>query len=493
MSTSAISPALFLATFGALLVLSVVFSRASVRTGIPLTLVFLGIGVLAGSEGIGRIAFEDYGLAFRLGSVALAFILFDGGLNTRWSHVRHVLGPAGALATIGVLVTGAIVAVGGHFLGLDWAEACLIGAIVSSTDAAAVFSVLRASGVHLKKKVGLTLELESGINDPLAVILTTLVIQFIVDRENASVAHGVLSVLQEGVIGGVIGIGIGIAARRAMAKYPLRPSGLYPALTVGVACLSYALPTVLHGSGFLGVYVAGIALGEGALPYRNSMTRVHDALAWVCQIGMFLVLGLLAFPSRLVDAAPIGLAVALLLAFVARPLAVALCLVPFRYRAREVAYIGWVGLRGAVPIVLATLPVLYHVPGAARVFDVVFFIVLVNAALQGMSVPWVTRKLKAEAAEPPPPPAVLEIEGQQAFKTLIHSYSVDELLSVAGLPISEVPIPSDSAVMMLVRGDQLIAPRGDTLLMPGDHVYLLVAPEDTAFVQLLFGQPEGEH
>lgn len=492
MNTSAISPALFLATFGALLVLSVVFSRASVRTGIPLTLVFLGIGILAGSEGLGRIAFDDYGLAFRLGSVALAFILFDGGLNTRWSHVRHVLAPAGALATAGVVVTGAIVATGGHFMGLGWAEACLIGAIVSSTDAAAVFSVLRASGVHLKKKVGLTLELESGINDPLAVILTTLVIQVIVDRENASAVNALISVLREGIVGGVVGVAIGIGARRMMVRFPLRPSGLYPALTVGVACLAYAVPTVLHGSGFLGVYVAGIALGEGALPYRNSMVRVHDALAWLCQIGMFLVLGLLVYPSRLVNAAPIGLAIALLLAFVARPVAVSLCLIPFRYRAREVAYVGWVGLRGAVPIVLATLPVLYNVPGATRVFDVVFFIVLINAALQGTSVPWVTRKLKAESAEPSAPPAVLEIEGQHAFKTLIHSYSVDEALSVTGLPLSEIPVPSDSAVMMLIRGEELIAPRGDTVLTPGDHVYLLVAPEDTAFVQLLFGQPEGE-
>jgi potassium/hydrogen antiporter len=492
LNISDISPALFLATFCTLLVLSVVFSRASVRTGVPLTLVFLGIGLLAGSEGIGGIEFEDYGLAFRLGSVALAFILFDGGLNTRWSHVRHVMAPAGALATVGVVLTGAIVAAGCRLFGLGWPEACLIGAIVSSTDAAAVFSVLRASGVHLKKRVGLTLELESGVNDPLAVILTMLVIQFLVDRANASAAHAVVSVLQEGAVGGVIGVLVGIGARRMMVRYPLRPSGLYPAFTVGVACLAYALPTVMHGSGFLGVYAAGIALGEGELPYRNSMVRVHDALAWVCQIGMFLVLGLLAFPSRLVEAAPIGLGAALVLAFIARPVAVALCLAPFGYKPREVAYIGWVGLRGAVPIVLATLPVLYNVPGAFHAFDVVFFIVLINAALQGTSVPWVTRKLKVESAEPAAPPAVLEIEGQHAFSTLIHSYSIDEALSVAGLSLNEIPVPGDSAVMMIARGRDLIAARGDTVLTPGDHVYLLVAPEDTAFVQLLFGQPEGE-
>jgi len=489
---TASSPAFFLAIFGALLVVSVVFSRASVRTGIPLTLVFLGIGMLAGSEGIGRIAFEDYSLAFRLGTIALAFILFDGGLNTRWSHVRHVLAPAGVLATVGVVITGAIIAGGAHLFGMGWSEACLIGAIVSSTDAAAVFSVLRASGVHLKKRVGLTLELESGLNDPLAVILTALVIQFINDRANVSAANVALSVLMEVAVGGAIGILVGIGARRLLVKFPLRPSGLYPAFTVGVACLAYAVPTLLHGSGFLGVYVAGIALGEGALPYRNSVERVHDSLAWLCQIGMFLVLGLLVFPSRVVAVAPIGLGVGLLLAFVARPIAVALCLTPFRYRVREVAYVGWVGLRGAVPIVLATLPVIANVPGATRVFDVVFFIVVINAALQGTSVPWVTRKLKAEAAEPAPASAVLSIEGHREFSTLIHSYFIDELLPVAGLSLAETPIPANSAVMMIVRGKTLIAARGDAVLTPGDHVYLLVAPEDTPMVQLMFGQPEGE-
>lgn len=486
------SPAAFLAIFGLLLVMSVVFSRASVRTGIPLTLVFLGIGMLAGSEGIGRIAFEDYALSFRLGTIALAFILFDGGLNTRFSNIRNVLAPAGVLATIGVVITGAIVAGGSRLLGLDWPEACLIGAIVSSTDAAAVFSVLRASGVHLKKRVGLTLELESGLNDPLAVILTTLVIQFINNREAVSALHVLLSVLQETAVGGVIGVIVGIGARKLLVRFPLRPSGLYPAFTVGVACLAYALPTLLHGSGFLAVYVAGIALGEGALPYRNSVVRVHDALAWLCQIGMFLVLGLLVFPSRLLTVAPIGLGVALLLAFVARPAAVAVCLAPFRYRMREVTYIGWVGLRGAVPIVLATLPVIAKVPGAIRVFDVVFFTVVINAALQGTSVPWVTRKLKAESAEPDPPTAVLEIESHQEFDTLIHSYFVDEALSVAGMSLADVPMPSGSSVMMIVRNKELIAPRGETVLVPGDHVYVLVAAEDTAFIQLLFGRPEGE-
>ncbi|MEP6779999.1 MAG: cation:proton antiporter, partial [Gemmatimonadaceae bacterium] len=296
----------------------------------------------------------------------------------------------------------------------------------------------------------------------------------------------------EVAVGGVLGALIGIGARRLLVRFPLRPSGLYPAFTVGVACLAYALPTLLHGSGFLAVYVAGIALGEGALPYRNSVERVHDSIAWLCQIGMFLVLGLLVSPSRLASAAFTGLGVALLLAFVARPAAVGLCLAPFRYRVREVTYIGWVGLRGAVPIVLATLPVIYKVPGAAHVFDVVFFIVVINAAMQGTSVPWVTRKLKTEAAEPAPASAVLSIEGHREFTTLIHSYFIDELLAVAGLTLADVPIPGNSSVMMVVRGKALIAARGETVLTAGDHVYLLVAPDDAPIVQLMFGQPEGE-
>lgn len=485
-------PAIVLAGFGLLLGVSVMFSRASVRTGLPMTLLFLSIGMLAGSQGIGGIAFDNYTQAFWLGYVALAFILFDGGLNTHWAAVKRVIAPGALLATVGVLVTAALMAVGGKLLGLSWSESALIAAIVSSTDAAAVFSVLRASGVNLKKRLGITLELESGLNDPVAFILTGLVVQFIGRPDTVDLWASAGTVGIELVVGLAGGVAIGLGANWVLRTFPLRPSGLVPAFTVAVACLAFGIPALLHGSAFLAVYVAGIALGAGSLPYRSSVHRVHDTLAWLSQIGMFLVLGLLAFPLRIVGVLPIGIALALLLAVIARPAAVAMCLFPFGYRPKEVAFVGWVGLRGAVPIVLATIPVIARVPGAERAFDVVFVIVVMNALLQGTTVPWLARRLNLESGESPAPEALLEMEGPMPFDTEIRSFHVEEDLPVCGQSLAEIPFPHSSSAMLVIRGRQLLSPRGDTVLKAGDHVYLLVNAEDAALLQLLFGRPEGE-
>jgi len=249
---------------------------------------------------------------------------------------------------------------------------------------------------------------------------------------------------------------------------------------------------MLGASGFLAVYLAGLAIGHGTVPFRASVVRVHDAVAWLAQIVMFLMLGLLVFPSRLLTAAPIGLAVAALLALVARPIAVALCLLPFRYSAKEVGYIGWVGLRGAVPIVLAVVPILAGVPDASLVFDVVFFVVVVSALAQGATVPWLTRRLDLEAADPPPPEAVLNIEAREPFTSDLHSYYVDEMLPVAGCRLADLPLPNTTSVMLVVRNRDLIAPRGDTVFELGDHVYVLSRPEDQGMVQILFGRAETE-
>ncbi len=485
-------PAGILAAFGVLLVISVLFSRASVRFGLPLTLVFLSIGMLAGSEGLGKIAFESYSQAFALGTVALAFILFDGGLNTHWGAVRQVLAPGALLATVGVLATASLMAAGGHVLGLAWSEAWLIGAIVSSTDAAAVFSVLRASNVNLKKRLGTTLELESGLNDPVAFILVGFVIQVIGSNAAPAPVTAGAEVMLQLAVGLVGGAAVGVGAQRLLRVFPLQPSGLVPAFTIAVACLGFGLPALLGGSGFLAVYVAGIALGAGAIPFRSSVHRVHDTLAWLSQIGMFLVLGLLSFPSRVLHVLPIGVGLAVLLAVVARPLAVALCLIPFRYRPREIAFVGWVGLRGAVPIVLATLPVIAQVPGAEQAFDVVFVIVVTNALLQGTTVPWLARRLQLESGDAPPPPAMLEIEGPVAFDTAIRSFHVDEDLPVCGQSLADIPFPNTSSVMLVIRGRQLLSPHGDMTLLPGDHVYVLVNADDAAILQLLFGRAEGD-
>lgn len=487
-----LATAVFLAISGVLLATSVLFSRASQRLAVPVVLIFLGVGMAAGSQGIGGIAFTDYALAFRLGTIALVFILFDGGLNTPIGALRTAIRPAGLLATAGVAGTAGLVAAAARVLGFSWPHALLLGAIVSSTDAAAVFSVLRGSGISLKRRVGTTLEVESGLNDPLAVILTIALTRHLLAPGSALGWHLVLEVVREFVVGGIVGAAIGYGGRLLLSRVRLPSGGLYAVLTLALAMLAFAVPTLLGGSGFLGVYVAAVLLGNGPLPYRPGLLRVHDALAWLSQIEMFLVLGLLVDPSRLAEVAGVGLLLALFLCLVARPLVVALCLIPFRYTSREIAYVGWVGLRGAVPIILAIYPVLAHAPGATRVFDIVFFIVVVNAIVPGITVPWVTRWLGLEADEPPSPPAVMEIESRQPLTGELLSFHIDEALAVSGVPLSELPFPEGAAATIVIRGRELIAPKGHTMLEPGDHVYIVTRPEDEPFIRLMFGRPEEE-
>src|SRR3954469_14162077 len=389
--------ALLLATCGLLLGVSVLFSRASQRTGLPIALLFLIVGMLAGSEGIGGIEFDNYRFAFRIGVVALALILFDGGLNTPLGVLRGVAAPAGLLATVGVAAIAGLTAVGAHFIGLGWPEALLVGAVVSSTDAAAVFSSLRGSGLHLKRRVGVTLEVESGINDPAAIILTTVLTANLLSPVAGPTWRIPAEILVQLVMGAATGFAIGYGGRQLLARLALSTGGLYPVMTLALGLLSLGLATLLRGSGFLAIYLTGLILGNGPLPYRTALLRVHDALAWLSQVGMFLILGLLVFPSRLLGVAGAGLAIAMLLACIVRPAVVALCLAPFRYRPREILYIGWVGLRGAVPIVLATFPLLRGAPGAERLFDLIFIIVVAGAILPGATVAWVTRKLGLES------------------------------------------------------------------------------------------------
>ncbi len=484
--------ALLLTIAGTLMGASVLFSRASQRIGVPIALLFLVIGMLAGSEGVGGIAFEDYGFAFRLGSLALALILFDGGLNTPLAALRRTWAPAGLLATVGVVLTAALIAIPAHLWGLAWPQALVLGAVVSSTDAASVFAVLRGSGLQLKRRVGTTLELESGLNDPVAVILTvTLTANLLHPGETNAVRIGGEILLQL-VVGAALGVGVGLGGRDLLRRFPLPTGGLYPALTLALALLAYGVTTLLHGSGFLAVYLAGMVLGNGPLPYHAGLLRVHDALAWLAQIGMFLILGLLVFPSGLLEVAGPGLGLALLLAFFARPLVVALCLAPFRYPRREILYIGWVGLRGAVPIVLATYPVLVGAPGADRIFHMVFFIVVVNALVPGGTVAWVTQWLGLQKAGPPAPQAVLAIESRLPLEGDLMSFYIDEAVVVAGIPLEELDFPDGSSIALIVRGNRLVPPKGGTTLQPGDHVYVLTQEEDRPLMQLMFGRLEAE-
>lgn len=483
--------AVVLLTVGGLLALSAFFSRAAPRFGVPAFLIFLVIGVLAGSEGFGGIPFEDYRLSFRLGTLALVLILFDGGLNTPLSAVRAASWPAGVLATGGVLGTAAAMAWGAHFLGLPWRTAMLLGAVVSSTDAAAVFSVLRSSGIQLKRRVAAILEVESGANDPLAVLLTTAAIG-IAEGEAGSwwITFAMLPV--QLAIGALVGWGVGLGTRLTLRRAWLPAGGLYAVVTLAVALVSFGLATLVFGSGFLAVYVAGMVLGHGGFPYKSGLKSFHDAAAWLSQVSMFLLLGLLVFPSRLLTIAPLGLALGLFLSFVARPLVVLPCILPFRFPWRESVYISWVGLRGAVPIILATMPVLAGVPAAESLFSLVFFVVVVSSILPGATVGWATRKLRLASNEPAPPPAALEINSRIPLAGDILGFAIAEPTAAAGATLAQLPFPPGVNVMLLIRGNDLVAPKGSTRLEPGDHLFVFCKPEDRPFVELLLGHHEDE-
>jgi cell volume regulation protein A len=302
----------------------------------------------------------------------------------------------------------------------------------------------------------------------------------------------IVDVILQIAVGGAIGFAVGYGGRFLLSRYRLPTSGIYPVLTLAFALLAFGAPTLLAGSGFLAVYVAALILGNGPLPYRGSLLRVHDALAWLGQVTMFLVLGLLVFPSALLDVAWIGLALALFLALVARPAIVALCLAFFPYTLRDVIYVGWVGMRGAVPVVLATYPVLAGAPGAERLFNIVFFIVVVNALIPGATVPWVTRRLGLESGDPPAPQAVLGIESLQPLNGELLSFYVDDALAVCGATLADLPFPPGAAVTIIVRGRELVPPKGDTRIESGDHVYIFARPEDLFLIQLMFGRPEAD-
>jgi potassium/hydrogen antiporter len=484
-----LTTAIALALFGLLMGVSVLASRVAGRASIPVALLFLGIGMLAGSDGLGGIVFSNYRLSFRLGTVVLVLILFDGGLAASLSTVRRVVGPATALATLGVLGTTAIVGLAAHLFGLGWLEAFLLGAIVSSTDAAAVFSVLRTSRIELSKRVEATLELESGLNDPVAVILTVALTSALAGQHHSGLALAAEVTLELGV--GVLGgAAVGLGGRWLLGRARPAAAGLFPVLTISLAFFAFGATTLAHGSGFLATYVAGLIIGNGVMPYRSGLLRVHDAIAWLGQVVMFLVLGLLSDPSHLLAVAPLGLALGAVLAVVARPLPTLLCLLPFRFKPREIAFVGWVGLRGAVPIILAIFPVLANVPVAHHLFDVVFFIVVTNTLIPGATVRLAARLLGVEARGTPPPSAHLELTSTLPLRADVLSFYLRPPALAVGARIADIEFPAGAAIMLIVRGDELIAPRGHSELRSGDHVFVFCRPEDRPSIDLLFGREE---
>jgi potassium/hydrogen antiporter len=480
-----------LALVGALLIVASLFSPLSRRAGVPMLLVFLGIGMAAGSQGFGGFAFEDYGLAFRLGTVALVIILFDGGLNTPVPVFRRALVPAALLATVGVILTAGSLFGIALLLGLPLPLAMLIAAIVSSTDAAAVFSALRSSGIQLRGRVASVLEVESGLNDPMAVVLTFTATEWVLTGPDLGLG-ALASLLGQFAIGAVGGVLCGYGGRALLRLTPLPAPGLYAVLAASVALGTFGVTALVGGSGFLAVYIAGVVLGKGHVPYRAGIRRVHDALSWLAQMLMFLVLGLLVFPRDLIPEALLGIALALALAFIARPAAVLLTMLPFRMPWRERGFLAWVGLRGAVPIVFAAYPVLRGVPDGERIFHLVFFVVLVNAIIPGTTVSWLARKLGVSRLVQPEAPAGIDLNTARDFAGEFVWYYVTAPAAVSGSLVSELPLPERCLIVLLVRQDAIVPARGNTRLEAGDHVCLFVEEGDRPFVDLLFGLAESE-
>lgn len=471
---------------GILLLLGIVSSKFSARMGVPVLVLFLLVGMMAGSEGIGGIEFENYGLANGIGTVALCVILFDGGLRTPFHTIRSAWKPASLLATVGVLITAIITGLAAAWiLKLSVLEGLLLGSIVGSTDAAVVFTVLRGGGVNIRRRLAETLEVESGSNDPMAIFLTVGLIQVLTGT--VPLGFGLLSLfMNQLVFGAIAGVVVGIAGVWLLKHIQMDAAGLYPVLASSLGLLSFGSAAAFGGSGFLAVYLTGIVIGNKRPVFFRGILLFHDAAAWICQILMFIALGILSFPSRLLDVAPQALVISAVLIFVARPVAVFLCASPFRFSFRELTFLSWVGLKGAVPITLATFPMLAGLPGAALIFDTVFFVVLASALVQGTSLPAVAKYMKLEVPARRPPPVTLEISSLRNVEADIVDYFVDDTCRAADCMVKDLALPAGVVVALIVRADQIIPPQGRSRIETGDHVIVVLRPEVRPMVDRVF-------
>jgi cell volume regulation protein A len=462
-----------------LLLLGVLASRAADRVGVPALLLFLVTGMIVGSEGPGGVHFDDAPLAAAVGTVALALILFSGGLDTDWKSVRPVLPHAAGLSTVGVALTAGVVGVVAHLLlGFSLLEGLLLGSIISSTDAAAVFAVLRSKDVHLKGRLKPLLELESGSNDPMAVFLTVAFLQLLT-QPSASAGDLVVGFLLQMPLGAAVGYAAGRAGVFLVNRIELGYEGLYAVLTLSLALLTYGLAYVVGGNGFLAVYLAGIVIGNRPLIHRRTLLLFHDGVAWLMQIAMFLTLGLLVFPSRLVPVIGEGLLIAAVLMLVARPAAVFLCLLPSRLTTREKAFVSWVGLRGSVPVVLATYPLVAGAPRADEVFNVVFFVVLLSVLVQGATVPLAARLLGVDAPPPVRRDYPIEFNPVEGLKSELKELVVAEGSPWVGRAVVDLGLPSGLLIILIARGTEFVQPKGQTTVEAGDT--LLILAEADAF------------
>jgi len=454
---------------GAILAGSILVALGAARIGVPSLVAFLVLGMLLGSDGPGGIEFDDAELARTVGIVGLAAILFEGGLSTSWRRLRRVAVPAMLLATVGVVASTVLTGVAAYYLfDLSWLEAVLLGAVVASTDAAAVFATLRFT--HIRRRLARTLEAETGINDPVAIALTIGLIAWI-EEPNFAFPDLIVSVVKQLGIGLVIGVGLAMVALWLFARLPHSIGSFAPVASVAAGALSFGVADVAGGSGFLAVYLVGLAVGSTPSRHRRQLVAFHEGLAFLAQVTMFVVLGLLVFPKDLPDVALAGLALAVLLMVMIRPAAVWLSTALSSFTARERLLLGWAGLRGAVPIVLATFVLSSDVEHSETIFNAVFFVVAVSALVQGTTLEWVAERLGLVDPRPTVTAAPLEVDALGSLELVEFDVAGDH--AIAGAAVRELGLPRSALIALVARGGETIPPRGSTVLEPGDRLFVL--------------------
>ena len=463
-----------------LLFLSILASKTSFQLGIPSLILFLVIGMLAGSDGPGGIFFNDYKIAQLLGVVALNFILFSGGLETKWESIRPILWQGISLSTIGVLITAMAVGVfTSYLLGYTLLEGLLLGTIVSSTDAAAVFSILRSRSVGLKGSLRPTLELESGSNDPMAYFLTVSLISLISQPE--ATVWGLIPAFFKGmVLGGLAGYGFGKVMIFIVNRIKLDIDGLYPVLILSLMFFTYSFTDVIGGNGFLAVYISGLILGNSNFLHKKSLIRFYDGQAWLMQIVMFITLGLLVFPHEILPVLGSGVLIALFLIFVARPLAVLVALSFFRnLNIRKKFFLSWVGLRGAVPIIFATYPLVAGIPVAKDIFNLVFFISVSSVLLQGTTLPMVAQWLHVRVPENIKRKFPLDFELKEDFSSELVELDIPGTSPAVGKVVMNLKLPKTALIVLIHRDGKYITANGQTEIMPRDHLLVMTDSKET--------------
>ena len=460
---------------GALLAASLVASMLAGRLRLPGLVLFLAVGMLVGSDGTGWIDFDDYELARNVGVIALALILFEGGLAAGYQEIRPVILPALSLALVGTLVTAGVTGFAAAWLfDLSTVEGLLIGAILSSTDGAAVFAILRGS--TLDRRLARTLEGEAGLNDPVAVLLVIGFIGYL-QEPGFGLAQMLELFASELGIGAVVGLAVGWLTVQALMRSRLPSAGLYPVASIAAAAIAFGAAEVLHGSGFLSVYLTGLALGSAQIPAKRIITTFHEGAAWLGQLAMFVTLGLLVFPSHLPELVLQGTALAVVVALVARPLGVLAAIPLMGFRWQERVILGWAGLRGAVPVVLATFPVIEGVPNSVDFFNIAFFVVLISTVIQGISFEPVARLLGVTTSVAAIPRPLLDTVAIRRMGAEIVEYPVGDDDAIVGRRVRELGLSRDALLNLIVRGNQALPPRGSTRIEPGDRLHVLVRQE----------------